>query len=160
MSLEVYLPLQFSGRVSVGQVLALLEIFVEFSYEAIWTWAFVCWKISDYSFHSLTLCNILDDGESLSVGSCMFLIFMQHDKTTGTRKEDLPSFPVMRIGHQPPCNLSPAVQLLCSVHLTFGHSAPTWSSLSLKSKVSVVNNSSVVCVPDCHRCMLANRNTV
>ena len=24
---------------------------VEFSCEAIWTWAFVCWKISDYSFN-------------------------------------------------------------------------------------------------------------
>ena len=24
---------------------------VEFSCEAVWTWAFVCWKISDYSFN-------------------------------------------------------------------------------------------------------------
>ena len=23
----------------------------EFSCEAVWTWAFVCWKISDYSFN-------------------------------------------------------------------------------------------------------------
>ena len=32
-------------------MLALLKILVEFSCEAVWTRAFVCWKISDYSFN-------------------------------------------------------------------------------------------------------------
>ena len=27
------------------------KFLVEFSCEAIWTWAFVCWKIFDYSFN-------------------------------------------------------------------------------------------------------------
>src|SRR5574337_188058 len=27
------------------------KFLVEFSCEAVWTWAFVCWKISDYSFN-------------------------------------------------------------------------------------------------------------
>ena len=27
------------------------KFLVEFSCEAVWTWAFVCWKIFDYSFN-------------------------------------------------------------------------------------------------------------
>lgn len=63
-------------------------------------------------------------------------------------KKDSPSFPVMWIGHQPPCNPQPS-----SVAPVFS-SFNIWSfcpnlvnSLSLKSKVSVVNNSQFpVCV--------------
>ena len=40
----------------------LLKLFqkflVEFSCEAVWTWAFVCWKISDYSFN-FHACDVL-----------------------------------------------------------------------------------------------------
>ena len=32
---------------------------VEFSCEAIWTWVFVCWKISDYSFNFVLVMGLL-----------------------------------------------------------------------------------------------------
>ena len=50
MSLRVYLPLQFSGTVCIGYILALSKFLVTFTCEAIWSWAFVCWKSFDYSF--------------------------------------------------------------------------------------------------------------
>ena len=47
MSLAIYLSLHFPGIIWVGYVLS--KFLVEFSCEAVWTWAFVCWKISDYN---------------------------------------------------------------------------------------------------------------
>ena len=49
MSLEVFLALQFFEWVLEGQSLALLKCLIEFYCEAIWSSAFIFWKIFDHS---------------------------------------------------------------------------------------------------------------
>ena len=54
MGLGVFLPLQFFGIVSEGEVLTFFKCLIEFACEAIWSWTFVCWKIFNHSFNFST----------------------------------------------------------------------------------------------------------
>ena len=48
MSLGVYLPVHFLEEFEMDKCYLSSKFLVEFTCEAIWSWAFVCWEIFDY----------------------------------------------------------------------------------------------------------------
>ena len=59
MSLEVYFLCNFLEEFEQDRCQLFSKFLVEFSCEDVQTWAFVCWKISDYSFNFCLVMGLL-----------------------------------------------------------------------------------------------------